>query len=321
MSEVSTTLPAPKAASRPKFLETIHKELEIARPGRWDPLGYLFIGPMVLFYIMFQGWPIVRGFFMAFTDYRLNYPKTAWEFNGFNNFTELFADPKIYTYMSISFQAALMNVPVVLLLALILSVLIASVKRWAGLYRWLIYMPAVMPVSVVFLTWNEFFGPKYGFIGAIFRSFGVRKAPAFLMDSSTVLAATVVVENWRVIGFSVIILLVGIYSIDPEIFEAATIDGAGWWKTFRHITLPLLKNQLLVLMISASGALSIMVPQMLLAPNGGPKGAAMTFGYFMYLQGVQGDRRLGYASSGYLLIAIIAAIWTFFWLKTLQEKN
>ncbi len=312
---------APSPVQRPTFFQTIKDELALFRTGRWDRSGYLFIAPMLLFYLVFQTWPIIRGFLMAFTDYRLNYPKTAWEFTGFANYIELFNDKNILRYLSISVQAALLNVPIVLALALLLSILISSVKRWAGAYRWLIYMPAVMPVSVVFLTWNEIFGPKFGFIAALLRTVGIRLRLGILLNSETALAATVLVENWRVVGFSVIMLLVGIYSIDPEIFEAAAIDGANWWSSFLHVTLPLLKNQLLVLMIGSSGALSMLVPQMLLTPNGGPKGSTMTFAYFMYLQGIQGDRRLGYASSGYLLLAIFSVVWTYFWMKALQERE
>ena len=111
-------------------------------------LGYLFIAPAMALYLTFNVWPIFRGFAMAFTDYRFVYPDTRWDFNGFSNFVKMVGDRRAMDAAGISLKYLVFVAPAMILIALFLAVLISKVKRGAAFYRWVVYLPAVLPVAV-----------------------------------------------------------------------------------------------------------------------------------------------------------------------------
>ena len=118
-------------------------------------LGYAFIAPAMLLYLVFNIWPIIRGFLMAFTDYRFVYPETSWKFNGFNNFIKMADDDKVKTALVIALQYTALVLPVTILLALFIAILISRVNRGAAFYRWVVYLPSILPLAVSFLMFRE----------------------------------------------------------------------------------------------------------------------------------------------------------------------
>ena len=273
-----------------------------------NPLGYLFIAPAMLLYLVFNIWPIIRGFLMAFTDYRFIYPETRWEFNGFDNFVQMMGDDKVAESLWVAVKYTLLVVPTTVVIALLTAILISRVARGAGFYRWVVYLPSILPIAVSFLMFREMYGLKFGFINSVLRSWGVADPPNWLGDVAYALPSIATAHIWIIFGFPTLLFLIGIYNINEEIFEAAALDGADTWQQVRLITLPLLKPTLALVLVLLLAVLGTTDP-MLILTQGGPQNSTRTVGLHLYEVAFQrGDLRLGYASAISLVIGLVSAL-------------
>jgi ABC-type sugar transport system permease subunit len=278
-------------------------------PTQNNLLGYLFIAPAMILYLVFNIWPIIRGLLMAFTDYRFVYPDTRWEFNGFTNFVKMVSDDRVRDSLMIALRYTVLVVPVTIVVALTVAVLISRVRTGAGFYRWVVYLPTILPIAVSFLTFREMYGNKFGFINSVLRNMGIVNPPNWLGDVPTALPAIGAAHVWIIFGFPTLLFLIGIYNIGSTIYEASAIDGAGSWEQFRYITLPLLKPIMaMVLILTIPGVLNVTDP-MLILTSGGPQDSTRTLGLYLYQIAFQrGDLRLGYASAVSLTVSLFTTL-------------
>ena len=288
-------------------------------PSANNLMGYLFILPAVLLYSVFNIWPLIRGILMAFTDYRFVYPDTRWDFNGVDNFVKMAGSTKVQEALVVTMKYSALVVPLVIITSLFTAVLISRVRRGASFYRWVVYLPSILPVAVSFLMFSEMYAPTFGFINTILRDLGVEDPPHWLGEVETALPAVGLSHAWIVFGFPTLLFLIGIYNISIETFEAAELDGANRWQTLRFITLPQLKPTLaLVLILIIPGIFGTTDP-MLILTQGGPQGSTQTLGFYLYEVAFRlGDLRLGYASAISLVVSLITAVFVgiiFYWAK------
>lgn len=286
---------------------------------RNNPFGYLFLAPALLLYAVFNVWPIFRGFAMAFTDYRFLYPDSRWDWNGLANFRELGGDPDFWKSLVIALRYTVMVLPATVVAALVIAVVISKVHRAASLYRWMVYLPVILPVAVTYLMFGEMYNVKFGFINNLLRGLGIANPPNWLGDPRYVLPSIAAADVWRSIGFPALLFLIGIYSINAELYEAAEIDGATGWAKFLYITLPLLKPTLALVLVLSLAVIGITAP-MLLLTNGGPQDASRTIGLYIYQVALQlGDLRLGYASTMSLVVGLSSALLSLVIFRALRE--
>ncbi len=271
-------------------------------------LGYAFIAPAMLLYLVFNIWPIIRGFLMAFTDYRFVYPDTRWDFNGVDNFVKLASDEKVHKSIWIALKYTAMVLPVTILAALIIAVLISRVRTGASFYRWVVYLPSILPVAVSFLMFREMYGLKFGLISNILRGLGVENPPNWLGDVAYALPSIAMAHLWIIFGFPTLLFLIGIYNIGSEMYEAASLDGANGFQQLRWITIPLLKPTFALILVLQIGIIGVTDP-MLLLTAGGPENSTLTVGLDIYqIAFVKGDLRLGYAAAISLVIGVFSAL-------------
>lgn len=271
-------------------------------------LGYLFIAPAMTLFLVFNIWPIIRGLLMAFTDYRFIYPDTRWDFNGLDNFVEMMGDRAAHNALLVAGRYFLMVVPVTILLALVIAVLISRVRTGTAFYRWVVYLPSILPVAVSFLMFKEMYGMRFGFINTNLRALGVQSPPDWLGNVATALPALAAANIWIIFGFPTLLFLIGIYNISREIYEAAALDGANLVQQVWFITMPLLKPTFALVMVLLLGVLGTTDP-MLILTNGGPQRSTTTIGFYLYQVAFQlGDLRLGYASALSLVVGLASAL-------------
>jgi ABC-type sugar transport system permease subunit len=240
------------------------QELKDIRQGGWGNLwGYFFIAPAVIMYAIFQAWPIVRGLFMAFSDYRWLIPETHGfvGFNGLDNWVELMSDDTWWRSITIAIRFTAMVLPTNLILALFVAVMISRVKNGlaAGAYRVISYMPVILPTSVAMLVWAKLFDVKFGYLNVMLGNLGVANPPNWLGSPKTALYAMVIPTVWKGFGHWTLLFLIGIYNINREIYEAALVDGTNGWQEFWYITLPLLKTIFTLVLVLGSGIISATV--------------------------------------------------------------
>lgn len=277
--------------------------------ARTNPWGYVFIAPALGLYLVFSVWPIFRGIVMAFTDFRFFYPTTRWDFNGVDNFREMIHDDTFWTAAGVTLRYTAYVLPATIVLALLLAVVISKVQVLAGFYRWLVYLPVILPVAVTYLMFGQMFNYKFGLLNATLRDLGMKRPPNWLSDPDWVLRAVASADIWRGVGFPTLLFLVGIYSISSDIYEAAAIDGASTWQQFRSITLPLLKPVFALVLLLDLASMPQVVDPILILTGGGPQHESTTLGYYAYDTAFRlGDLRLGYASAINLVLGLTCAV-------------
>jgi len=312
----------PPLTHRPHALgQALLREWRTARQQRWGNLwGYLFITPALVLYLVFNLWPMVRGFLMAFTDYRFLIPTSRWEWNGLENFREMTTDKVFWESLAVSLKYTLMVVPTMIFIALIVSVLIARIRRGAAFYRWLFYLPTIIPIAVSMLMWREMYNNQFGYINNTLRWLGVTNPPNWFGDPRWALPALAAADVWRSFGFPMLLFLIGLYSISHDLYEASEIDGANFLDQTWHITLPLLKPVFVLVLVLHMHILGA-TEQILLTTNGGPQNATRTLGFYLYnVAFTEGDLRLGYAAAIALTLGLISAALTLVTVRLLRTE-
>jgi multiple sugar transport system permease protein len=304
-------------------------ELTTLRSQQWGNLwGYIFIAPAVLMYLIFQAWPILRGLFMAFSDYRWLIPATHGlsGFNGLDNWVEMFQDSTFWNSFLISVRFSAIYLPLTLIVSLFAAVMISRVRNGvaAGAFRVIVYMPVIVPISISMLLWVKLFDPQLGYLNTLLRDIGVQNPPNWLGSPNSAPYAMILPTIWAHFGSWALLFLIGIYNINHEIYEAAVVDGANAWHQFRSVTVPLLKPVFALVLVTGSGILGVTEEAMVLfeGTTGGPAESALTTGVYIYrVAFIHGDMRMGYAAAISLFLGVVNMLITLVIFKTLRTER
>ena len=305
------------------------REIVRTRSQSWGNLwGYVFIAPAVIMYLVFQAWPILRGVFMAFSDYRWLIRDTHGlaGFNGLANWIEMFGDPTFWRSFSISIRFSLMFLPLTLVLSLFAAVMISKVSNEmaSGAFRVIVYLPVILPVSISMLLWVKLYDPTLGYLNVLLQDLGVQNPPNWLGSPQSALYAMVLPTVWARFGSWTLLFLIGIYNINREVFEAALTDGANAWQQFKSVTVPLLKPVFALVLVTGSGILGATEESMILfqGTTGGPAESALTTGVYVYrIAFIHGDMRMGYAATMSLFIGLVNMLITFVIFRALRTER
>jgi ABC-type sugar transport system permease subunit len=297
------------------------------RHRRWggDPVGYLFIAPAVLLYLLFNGYPIVRTILMSFQHYVWTDPGHVY-FNGLFNYNSMLTDPAFHDALVVSLKVLGITLPVRLVVAMICAVFISRVTmRLAAAYRVIIWLPYILPVAVTMRTWSLLYNPMFGYPNYLLSNLGLN-APDWLNDPTAVLPAFCIALVWEGFGFATLIFLIGIYNISPELMEAAAVDGAGAWRQFWSVVLPLLRPMILLVLVvslmpllqSTPEALNFVSPGNSTAVSGGPGDASTTLGLYVYNTAFKSPMNLGYASAMNMTLLVVGIVVSLIVFKTMR---
>lgn len=272
--------------------------------------GYLFIGPAVILFFIFNAYPVVRGLLIAFSDYR--YLIAGHQpFNGIDNWIQMAGDKVFYQSLGRSFEYTAIYFFLNFVLAFLAAVLISQIirRREAALYRVLAYLPVVLPVAIAMLVWRQLLNPEFGYAAYALKQIFGKGAPDLLRDPAWALPSLAVAASWKTMGTNVLLLLVGLYNINQELYEAASIDGAGWWRRLWHITMPLLRPTFTIIFVLAAGVLGDVEPSLIFfgVTDRGPSEAGLLVGRYAYETAFRlGDLRWGYAAAMNLTVGLIS---------------
>lgn len=270
---------------------------------------WLFILPTMLFYIGFQGWPILSSIYYSTLDWSgISNDK---KFVGLDNFIELFHDQWYWNAFANSFKYMIMSVPLLLVVSLLLAVLLnEKTLKMRSAFRTMFFLPVVTTASIVGIIMMFIWSPT-GAINAVLQLFGADKTVNFLGQAGTALPTVVVIGVWKDVGIYMIYWLAALQSVPQDVIEAAEIDGAGKLAVFRHITVPLILpiGGVITLLATINSLKVFDVVQTMTA--GGPYFATDVVGTFVYRTAYAssvGMPRLGYASAAAMLFGIIVIL-------------
>lgn len=230
-------------------------------------------------------------------------------FVGLGNWIRLLGDQEFWASLKVTALYALGSVPGGAALALLLALALSRPLRANVFYRLAFFLPVVLSTVVAALFWEWALQPQLGPVNQLLRGLGV-PGPGWLTDPSWALPALILVHVWRFVGYQALMFLAGLQAIPPMYYEAATIDGAGCWARFRHVTWPLLRpTTALVLITGAIFACQVFGPVYVLT-GGGPARSTTTLVFYLYDRAI-GLRELGYgATLGWaLFLALFPLTW------------
>jgi len=232
------------------------------------PVAATFLLPAVLAAVLLRLWPTVRAFWDSLHNTPLGVEPTHWV--GLEQFRTLLGDPDFINSLKITALFGVVVNPLQILVSLVLAVIFNERIRGGGLMRTLVFLPVAIPQSVSAVIWAVAFRPD-GPLNGVLVKLGV--APqGFLTSPGQALASIVLVVSWIGVGYWMMFLIAGLKEIDPVLYEAAALDGAGRWARFRHVTVPQLSRQItFVLVADTISNLLIFAPVHILT-NGGPNG-------------------------------------------------
>ncbi|HJB91644.1 MAG TPA: sugar ABC transporter permease [Candidatus Eisenbergiella merdigallinarum] len=273
---------------------------------------------VVAFLVLHMGIFLVVPVAMAFAgSFHLWNPLNGtYEWIGLDNYVRMFQYPTFWTSMVNTLVFCIVVVAFRVLLGLSLAYAITSkMTTKKTFFRTIFYMPTVTPLVAVAYVWKIMYNPQFGLIDQIL---GVDIN--WLYDSAFALPAVMVMTIWKDFGYAVILFMSGLMSVPADYYEAAHIDGANAWQTFRYITLPLLKpTMIFVVITSVISYLQAYVPVMVMT-DGGPGTATFLSSYLVYDQAFV-KYNFGYASAIAFFILILTAILTVISFTVTGEKN
>ena len=282
------------------------KKITVSRRTRKALWGYFFIFPALLYFFVWVLLPVLTSFGLSFTNY--NTATADWV--GLKNYIDIFTQTKVYSALLKTIQFGLELIPANMIFSLILALLVDQKIRGVSIFRTVYYLPVLTSLVIAGIVWASLFDPRTGAVNWLMRL--LRLPPQqWLYNPDLALHSVVVVRLWKGVGYNMMVFLAGLQSIPKELYEAAQLDGASSWKSFRYVTLPLLKPTAFYIFVMACISSFQVFGEIYVMTRGGPAGATRTLIYLIYEEAFQ-YTKMGYASAlAFVLFLLVAGIALF----------
>jgi multiple sugar transport system permease protein len=275
------------------------------RPAQWRKalVAYSFIAPNFLGFAIFTLGPILFSFALAFMHWDGSNPIT---FAGLDNFWRLFSDSSFIAALWNTILYAILAVPLTLICALGLAILLNQKIPGRDFLRTAMFFPYVASLVAVAVVWNMLFNPEMGPINMVLYSLGVdaKHLPRWAADKNWAMITVVLFGVWKSMGYYMVIYLAGLQGINRDLYEAASIDGAGAWQRFRFITVPQLAPTTLFITVMLTIQSFKVFDQIYLLTQGGPGKSTLVLVYHIYNEAFL-SWDLGYSSMVALVLFLI----------------
>lgn len=267
--------------------------------------GYAFLSPWLLGFVLLTAGPMIASLYLAFTSYNLF---TSPEWVGLENFRRLFQDPNYIQAWKVTALYALIGTPLKLVSALAVAMLLNNSHRGQGFYRSAFYAPSLIGASVsIAIVWKAMFIDN-GIVDRAGQTLGL-PAGGWVGDPGRTLPMLILLTIWQ-FGAPMVIFLAGLKQIPTELYEAASVDGAGPVRKFVRITLPMLSPVLFFnLLLETIHAFQIFASAFIISSGtGGPARSTLFYTLYLYFRGFR-DFQMGYASAmAWVLVLVVGAI-------------
>ena len=266
---------------------------------------YFFILPWIIGFLVFTFGPLLLSLIMSFFDWPLTGEKV---FVGLGNYIEMFTqDDQVLKSLGISLRYAAIFVPLNLILALFLAMLITQPLRGVKVYRAIFYIPAAISSVAISIIWSWILNSDYGVLNYLLSLIGI-EGPDWLVDPAWAIFAVILASAFGV-GTMMLIFYTDMKNISTEIYEAASIDGAGPARKFFSITLPIITPTLLFNLITSIISSFQQVTLVMLLTGGGPLQSTYFYGLMTYNNAFK-HHKMGYASANAWVMFIIILLLT-----------
>jgi len=281
-----------------------HDRFRLGRTARQDlAAGLGFVSPWLFGFFLLIAGPFIFSVALSFTEYDILSP-ARWV--GVRHYGELFTSDPVFWKSLWNTVYMMVGVPLGMAIGLAIAMLLNSNVKGMSFYRTIYYLPAIVPIVAASILWIWVLHPTNGMLNILLGRIGLGQ-PLWLQSEGWAKPAIIVMGLWGA-GASMIIWLAGLKGIPGHLYEAAQIDGAGWWSQFRHVTIPMLSPYIFFnLIMGVIGTLQIFT-QAFVMTDGGPVDATLFYVYYLFNNAFQ-YLRMGYASAmAWILFVIILAL-------------
>ena len=283
-----------------------------AKPARGGSAAYwLYLVPGMVAFTVVILIPFALNIYYSLTKWKGG--DAPQKFIGLGNYIDLARDSAFW----LSFQNSLWMILAMVVVPTLIGLLLASVlfdyvgKHFNGavasFLRATYYLPQILPVSVAGILWNWILNAQTGALNQVLRGLGVDDPPNWLGSTSTALPSVMLVLIWIQIGYPTVIFMSALQRVDPELYEAAELDGAGWWQRFKAITIPQIKPETFVIVLTCTiAALKVFAPIYVLT-RGGPESSTLVPSYYSYLNFFD-KSKVGYGAAIATVLTVVIMI-------------
>ena len=278
-------------------------------------MALVFITPAAIGFVVFYLYPSIRGLYFSLTKYNL---LGSPRFIGIDNYTRLVSDKLFWNALLVTVEYVLINIGLQTVLAVGIAVLMHRLTK-STVVRGLILMPFLISNVIAALLWFWLLDYQIGLVNEFISSIGLNKI-AFFGDENWAIPTIALVNVWRHMGYTALLVFAGLQMIPSYVYEAAAVDGSTEWRSFWRITLPLLRPILaLVLVITVTGSFQVF-DTVAVTTAGGPVNASRVLQYYIVQKGFQ-QGEFGYASAISVILFIILAIVAIVQLRLLRAGD
>jgi len=292
---IGTTTPTRHAAAAP-----------VRSKARDDTrLAMLFILPALIGFLVFLVWPTLRGMYLSFTKFNLLTPP---EFNGLDNYVRMVQDPVFWNAIWVTVYYVIVNIAIQTVVALVIAVMMQRLTKRTWL-RGIVLTPYLVSNVVAALIFLWILDYQLGIANKVIEMIGLDRIP-FLSDSVWVIPTIALINVWRHVGYTALLIFAGLQTIPETVYEAGRVDGASEVTMFRRITVPLLRPILaLVLIITVVGSFQVF-DTVAIATRGGPVDSSRVLQFYIYDMAF-GRFQFGYASAMSVALLLVLVVITF----------
>ncbi|SCZ03151.1 carbohydrate ABC transporter permease [Alkaliphilus peptidifermentans] len=284
-------------------------------------IAFLFIFPALLLMLVFIYYPIFQNF--IYSMFRWSAFSSEKIFIGIDNYLRLFKDPVFYIALKNNLLYASFSIFFQVGLGLIIAAILEEkfLRKYQPFFRTVFFIPAIISITVAGLLWQLIYNPNIGIINEGLRAIGLDNlAHPWLADGKTAIFSVIVMSQWQYTGYIVLLFIVGIHKIPQELYESAMIDGANSIQKFWTITVPQVKEMIIVsVTITIIGGFKVF-DEVYVMTGGGPGRSTEVLSSFMYRSGFRNDE-MGYAAAIATIIFVITFLLTLLELKISHKKD
>lgn len=295
------------------------KGRKLSQSKRYNLTGWVFLTPAALLIAVFSFYPMIRCLIYSFQK-GSTFANMQWY--GINNYIRMFQDKVFMKSLGNTFVYFLIQVPIMLILALILASMLNNKDlRFKGFFRTAIFLPCATTLVSYAIIFRSLFSTD-GFVNTILMKVGILDAPfAFLTNTIGARAVIILALVWRWTGYNMVFYLSGLQNIEYSVYEAAKIDGASPMQSFFHITVPLLKPTILLTAIMSTNGTLQLFDESVNLTNGGPANSSITMSHYIYDTTFKYVPNFGYSCAMSILILILVGTLAFIQMKVGDKRD
>ena len=275
--------------------------------------GIGMLTPTLIVLLVMTAYPLIFTFVYSFTDYNYLKGTENASFVLFDNYVSLFKNGYFQQAVWNTIKFTILAVVLEMALGLLIAVFVNSLKRGQKIMRTLLLLPYLLPAVTVALSWRMMLSANYGIINQILKGLGL---PVFnwFMDTKTAFGTILLIDVWQNVPFVFLLLYASLQSVSENQYEAARIDGAGFFQQFWYITLPNIKGSLALCALLRTIDTFRLFEKVNVLTGGGPAGTTTTITQFLYTYGIK-SLDFGFGSAGAIVMTLLVLILSSFYIK------